>query len=396
MSSAPKQKPVRYGAGALCCLGAALALGACSEDPRAAGPRGSGWNQPRADGGPDEIPLDDAGAPPPPDAGGLCGNVFHDLIANAPNIYFVLDASGSMAEAVTARATRYDRVRDAAVDLVSNLGPLINVGAAVFPLDATDRDACRPGDEVFSLSPGDPFTGDQASGTTTQLFRSKTNVVPLGGTPTAATLRELTPKLTALSGKTIVLLATDGGPNCNPYAACSARECIQNIEVGPCDPIANCCSPSGPSGPEGCIDRDDSVAAIAELAANGIDIYVIGVPGSEVYGDVLDDMALAGGAPQFVSPFYYKVDNLDTLSGVLSKIASVVVSCEFDLIDPPEEQGLTNVYIDGQLLSYDAADGWSWKSASVVELRGATCERLKNGKVKQVQIVSGCPTEIAQ
>ena len=133
-----------------------------------------------------------------------------------------------------------------------------------------------------------------------------------------------------------------------------------------------------------------------EPAARGVDVYVIGVTGSEIYGDVLDDMALAGGVPQFVSPFYYKVDNLDTLGNVLSRIASVVVSCEFDLVDPPQEQGLTNVYLDGQLVPYDAADGWDWKSPSVVELRGTPCEQLKNGKVKQVQIVSGCPTEVAQ
>jgi hypothetical protein len=390
-----EQTAAGLGVVALCCLGAALALGACGEDRQSSAPRSGSVKTPERDGGL-ELPPDDAGGPPAPDAGGLCGNVLHEAIADAPNIYFVLDASGSMAEAVSSRASRYDRVHDAAVELVRSLGPLINVGAAVFPLDATQQEPCRPGDEVFPITPGDVFAGDQADGMTTLGFHATTNVAPLGGTPTAATLRALTTKLTALPGKTIVLLATDGGPNCNASTSCGVDECISNIEGRQCDPFANCCAPDGPDGPQNCIDRVDTVSAIEELAASGVDVYVIGVTGSEIYGDVLDDMALAGGVPQFVSPFYYKVDNLDTLGSVLSRIASVVVSCEFDLTDPPEEQGLTNVYLDGQLVPYDAVDGWYWRSPSVVELRGAPCERLKNGKVKQVQIVSGCPTEVAQ
>jgi hypothetical protein len=398
MGAVSKRREGNSRAGALVCIAAALTLGealaACEEDRARPGPRSSDLDNPEQDGG-ELLPLDDAGGPPAPDAGGLCGNLVHDAISDAPNIYFVLDASGSMDSLVSSRATRYERVHDAAVELVRNLGPLINVGAAVFPLSASNTEPCRPGGEVFPVTRGDALAEDPTDGTTTQGFRATTNVVPFGGTPTAATLRALTDKLSALTGKTIVLLATDGGPNCNASLSCDADECIANIEEQ-CSPGVNCCAPSGPAGPENCIDREETVDAVAELAANGIDVYVIGIPGSETYGGVLDGMALAGGVPRFVSPFYYKVGNLDALGGVLSTIASVVVSCEFDLVDPPPQEGLTNVYLDRELVPYDPENGWYWRSPSIVELRGDACARLKGGKVRQVQIVSGCPTEVAK
>ncbi|WP_437588059.1 vWA domain-containing protein [Sorangium sp. So ce1000] len=402
MKTAVKQ---RAGAcGMIFCVGAALALAlggaamtACEGDDLKQRPRsGSGQGAHEQEGG-FNPGTDGPSGPPAADAGGLCGNRIHQVeIAEAPNIYFVLDASGSMLSPASssASASRYDRVHEAAVDLVRNLGPLINVGAAVFPLDATDEEPCRPGGEVFPVTPGAPFAERQEGSTTTSRFRAATRIAPLGGTPTAATLEALAPKLVKLPGKTIVVLATDGGPNCNSSATCNADGCIANIEHQ-C-PEENCCAPSGLSGPAGCLDRDDTVSAIERLAASGIDVYVVGIPGSEFYGDVLDQMAIAGGAAQFVSPFYFKVDNLDTLGNVLSKIASIVISCEFDLVDPPPEQGQTNVYLDDELVAYDPENGWRWKSPAVVELLGEACAKLKSGRVGQVQIVSGCPTEVAR
>ena len=156
----------------------------------------------------------------------------------------------------------------------------------------------------------------------------------------------------------------------------------------------NCCAANQPYGPSSCIDRDDTVAAIEALASAGIDVYVIGVPGSEVYASVLDEMAQAGNVPQPSPPYYYRVDDVAALGGVLSQIASVAISCAFDLVDPPPVPGNTNVYLDGIVLPYDVIDGWKWKTSSVVELVGEACTRLKTGQVATVQIVSGCPTEV--
>lgn len=137
-------------------------------------------------------------------------------------------------------------------------------------------------------------------------------------------------------------------------------------------------------------------AAIAALKAEGIKVYVIGVPGSEPYADVLDAMAIAGGSAQFGATKYYSVTDLDDLDDVLGDISSVVVSCDFALADPPQDPGLTNVYLDQEVLAYGSVNGWTWAPGSVVRLLGGACERVKHAEAKQVQIVSGCPTEVAK
>ena len=337
--------------------------------------------------------VDDAGTDGPPalDASGFCGNQIHQVSSHAPNLYFVFDISGSMASPAGGGFSRYQLVQHSAVQLVETLGPLINVGAAVFPKGATAAEPCRVGGEVFPVSPGDPIM--PSTGPTTEGFIAATSVEPVGGTPTAATLTALKPGLLALKGRTIVLLATDGGPNCNTALSCAVDQCIPNLE-GQCKPFgANCCAPAGASGPAGCVDHDATVHAVSEIASAGIPVYVIGIPGSELYASVLDDMAVAGGAPQQGPPSYYAVDDLGELEQVFQSIAGMFVSCRYVLTSPPADEAHTNVYFDQGVLPADPVNGWVWASPMEIDLVGAACAKLKSGVVKQVQIVSGCPTQ---
>jgi hypothetical protein len=376
--------PLAVGAG----LGAGVVLagwlGACS------GERTSHALPRPVDDTPDVDPGDGGSPDGPPDldADGLCGNQIHQAIANAPNIYFVLDTSGSMADDAPG-GTRFGVVRTATLEVIRSLGPLINVGLALFPYEPTQEDPCHRGQQVLSVKPGDPKTGED--GPTTLAFVSATAVEPNGGTPTAETLANLLPDLQALEGETIVVLATDGGPNCNFDAACGQDDCTINIE-GICPWAVNCCDPDY-YGPVSCLDRAATLSAIADIADAGIDVYVVGIPGSLPYAGLLGQMAIVGGGATGSAPFYHQVEDLSTLEDVFRDIASVVISCEFDLVDPPLEPGFTNVYLDTELLPLDPDDGWGWKTDSVVELYGAACARLKAGEVGQVQIVSGCPTE---
>ncbi len=332
------------------------------------------------------------GGPPAPDAGGYCGNEVHQIIIDAPNLYFVLDASGSMAESAPAGGNRYDAVRIAVVDLVRNLGPLAKVGAAVLPKKGGGDD-CVAGGQVFPVTQGDPITG--VDGPTTTALRLSTITNPAGGTPISSTLEALTPMLFGLSGETYVVIATDGGPNCNDAASCAASACMLNIEAHPaCDLSTNCCSPGGLGGPSFCVDQDATIAAIDKLVAGGLHVVTVGIPGSETYAAVLDAMAVAGGLPRPDSPKYHRVDQLEEVGPVLAEIAKIAVTCEFTLVDPPTEQGMTNVYLDGKVLPYNILDGWIWKPPSTVRLLGEACDRVQAGKVVNVQIVSGCPTEV--
>lgn len=394
----------RFGAAALLglCAGAGGA-GACNRPPELPAPsQGAAGQEGGASGsgGSGIVPEDDGG-PPDLDAGGLCGNQLHQIITDAPNVYFVIDSSGSMA-ASFGGGSRAVVVRKAAVELVRKLGALINVGAALFPVGADADHQCATGQEVMAVSPGDPYSGTNQDGPTTSEFKHRIAAAPLGGTPLAATLNALRPKLQALPGKTIVLLVTDGGPNCNAGVMCEAGECGTNIDgcTGDecCNAGGNCCTPSGPAGPEACIDRKAAVDAVKAYAQSGLPVYVVGIPGSEHYSDVLVEMALSAGTAQLGKPFYYAVDAVDNLSSVLGDIAAVAVSCLFTLEDPPEEGGQTNVYLDGVVVPADLENGWRFMDPELtrIELLGDACDKLKSGKVKAVQIVSGCPTEPAK
>jgi hypothetical protein len=326
----------------------------------------------------------------------VCGNDVHQISLDVPNLYFVLDRSGSMAELASPRGpqTRYQAVRDAAIELVRSLGSAINVGAAVFPHGDIEAEPCTDGAQVFPLTHGDPLDGDGLDGPTTRSFAIATSLTPKGGTPVSATLEKLAPTLVALPGRTFVLLLTDGGPNCNEDAMCMADECIPNIE-DLCPPTENCCAVGHPQGgPSNCLDRAATLSAVQALAGAGSVVHVIGIPGSEDYVDLLDEMAVAGGAPQMGDPKYLRVDDLATLGPVFAKIASDAIRCEITLDDPPVDKGYTNVYFDCTAVPYDEIDGWTWLGDNSVELHGEACARLKGGQVAEVKVVSGCPTEI--
>jgi hypothetical protein len=376
-------------------VAALVGFGACKSAERLPPPQPGTGGAGQGGAGGDLLAVEDSG-PPPLDAPNLCGNQLHQIISEVPNVYFVIDASGSMG-ALTGNSTRFAVVRKAAVSLVRDLGPLINVGAALFPQDATDDDPCPPGAQVMAVLPGDPYS--DAEGPTTNKFKHKIDVTPFGGTPTAATLEKLRPGLKALPGKTLVLLVTDGGPNCNATAACGASECQANIEgctgFTCCDPGGNCCKPEEPWGPEACVDRPATLAAMKAFAEADIPVYVIGIPGSETYAAVLEEMAIAAGTAQVAKPFYYRVDDVDNLTSVLGGIAAVAISCIFTIEDPPKEDNQTNVYLNGTVLPADLQNGWRWMDPDLtrIELLGDACNALKTGKVKSVQIVSGCPTE---
>jgi hypothetical protein len=327
--------------------------------------------------------------PPPPDANadadGICGNEFYTITSQPPTVYFIFDISGSMVTPVPG-GTRYSMLLAGATTLVKDLRYVIKVGAAAFPLE-TASDPCHVGGEIFPPQFDNPIGFENAT----------IPIQPAGGTPTAATLTALTPKLAALPGKAIAVLTTDGGANCNPNASCSVAECTENIEgCAPsdacCAQAINCCSPSGPAGPVNCIDHAATVAAVKALATAGIKVYVIGIPGSEPYANVLTDMAFAGGAPMPSTPFYYDVEDLTTLGAVLKGIAGSEISCDITIDNPPSTMGNTNVYLNQMLLPSDPANGWTWSAPNVITLEGQACDELRSGAVQDVQIVSGCPT----
>ncbi|MBP9113550.1 MAG: VWA domain-containing protein [Polyangiaceae bacterium] len=320
-------------------------------------------------------PLADAALPE------VCGCFDFPFQGDPINVYFVLDRSGSMLA-----DDKWGTIRVATSKLVGSIGARAKFGATIYPLQE-----CTAGEEVMPLTLGDfpPRKG----GPVALQFIASTNVPASGGTPTAPTLTKLLPKLRGLQGKTVVILATDGGPNCNEDAACDVTTCTLNIDsIGDCRPnqTPDCCLDSRRS----CLDSEPMLAAIRQYKAEGIDVYVVGVPGSEPYANLLDQAAAAGGTARDGSPKYYRVDNTDTTAfeSTIRKAAGIATAnCTLRLGATPSNPGRLNVYLDDQVVTKEPFNGWTL-SGDTIELVGSSCQRLKEGDALGVRVVAGCPT----
>jgi hypothetical protein len=284
-------------------------------------------------------------------------------------------------------------VQNSTVDLMTAIGPRANFGAALFP-DPQGSNPCATGVEVAPLRRGDSPAG--TVGPTTYAMLSSIDIPAYGGTPTAATFASLTPKLAALHDHTYVILATDGGPNCDADLTCGAGACTVNLDddVSGCTPTGpNCCTSLG-YGSLSCLDSTATILAVTALAKKGVPTYVIGVPGSEPYASVLDQLAQAGGAARAEEPYYYAVDTTDqhAFYAALSKIAAkVTATCVLPLGMAPPDPALMNVYFDGKVVAQEGPDGWAYADDTVT-LLGTSCSEVLDGDVLDVRVVAGCPT----
>ncbi len=374
---------------------------ACGGYERAPGLRG----QPAGDdGGADATPsllgssgpvLKSCGTGPD---GGVCACADEPLVLDPPTLYFVLDHSGSMIV-----GDKWTTVRDVIGSLAVGLGPRAKFGAAVFPAAAAGE--CAPGGQIFPPSyvgapTSPPVQGDGAFGqpgpVDTGLIDALGRIVATGGTPTAATLEALLPIVQGFGGKTYVVLATDGGPNCDAAASCTSAMCTLNIESdNSCTPTGpNCCDPANSGSWTACLDAQPTIDAVTAFASAGIPVYVVGVPGSEPYAQLLDQLAIAGGTARGSEPQYYAVSTYDqqALASAMSKIAAQVTgSCTLTLDHVPPVPDQVNVFLDGSALPQAGPDGWTLSGTTVTVL-GTSCQAILDGNVIDVRVVAGCPT----
>ncbi len=322
--------------------------------------------------------------------GGVCACTDEPLLGDPPNLYFVLDRSASMLE-----DGKWRTIVTVLGSLVVDLGPRANVGAAVFP--DPHYNACAPGVEVAPLRRGDSPAGT-AGPTATAFLAELGGLTANGGTPTAATLEALGPALAALPGKTYVILATDGGPNCNATVSCDVGECELNIEdsASACPPNSahNCCADPNFGSDLSCLDAQPTIDAVTAIAASGIPVYVVGVPGSAPYASLLDELAQAGGTARSTEPRYYAVntsDQADFTAAIFSIAATITGSCTLTLDQVPPDPMAVNVFLGGQALPQMGADGWTLSGLTVTIL-GQSCQAIQTGAVLDVRVVAGCPT----
>ena len=158
----------------------------------------------------------------------------------------------------------------------------------------------------------------------------------------------------------VILLATDGEPNCK----------------------------GGQSSSED--DTPAAVAAAAAAARNGFPVYVVGI-GPQAALSNLTQIAQAGGTDHF-----YPADSAASLSTSLAAITKIVAkTCEFHTPQVPPDDTLVYVYVNKALINKDAQptdDGWMFgNTTSDIVLTGSYCTSLLDGANLTVQIIFGCP-----
>jgi hypothetical protein len=310
---------------------------------------------------------------------------------------------GVAGSANAAEPTKWDLLKQQLVSSLDAVKDELHFGMELFPYaEGVDLDEfpCQMPDEPTVQVPIAP--GDEAL---PEIESVLDDTSPGGNTPISVALEYALSYYTtgdgaALEGDKYVLLATDGGPNCNSEASCGADRCIQNLAGQECTWVedGNCCAEL----PEYCIDDGPTIEAIEALAEEGIGTFILGIPGSELYADYLDQFADAGlqgrtGADEH----YFKVEaagNMEGLSEVLSSITGELVkTCILELDPAPPDSGRVNVYIDGEVVPKEGDDGWGifmGTDPPHIELKGATCTRMMTEGADRVSVEYGCPTVV--
>src|SRR4051812_34454256 len=125
---------------------------------------------------------------------GLCGDQRIPAIIDPPNLYFVVDRSGSMTDPLSGSpSSKFENARVAISVMLRAVGHRVRYAAAVYPAYLNES-GCAPGMQIFPITAGDSpkYAARGENGLVLQELLDRLGAnPPSGGTPTAATLRQL-------------------------------------------------------------------------------------------------------------------------------------------------------------------------------------------------------------
>jgi len=307
-----------------------------------------------------------------------CEGIDFPVAGHPPSVMVVLDRSASMAY-ITVDA--WFNVVQAISDITQQMDYQIRFGLYLFP----GEDGCEPsGDQP------DVFVSDSSGDQIAEIL--DVTYADGWGTPTAKALQKASEYLVGLDDESekIVILATDGAPNCSADPTMSCDTCVYTAE--------DCLTPMA------CLDDLGTYSKVTEYHDNwGVDTYVIGMGGVlDVWDEVLTTIAYKGGTEDF-----YPADTTEgpeNLTGVLQGIAAANTSCTFDVnwYDLGEAVSkdplLVNVLGDGDEMVYsencEFEYGWHWLDDNTIELCPLLCYDYRWGVVASVHASFGCETII--
>jgi hypothetical protein len=187
-------------------------------------------------------------------------------------------------------------------------------------------------------------------------------MLPQGSTPSAETLTAVKGYLasvTTADHPTYVLFGTDGEPTCS------------DDSVG-----------------------SKTIAAAKALADSGIKVFVVGISSTVAGSTVLDQVALAGGAPRNANPRFYPAENDQELATALGDITAAVASCSFRLDRPAPNPLAVSVYVGPTSVPRNDPNGFTYtfeNGGASITLNGTACQMFQSGgNSAAVQVRFGC------
>jgi len=332
----------------------------------------------------------DAGAPPPrpdagrPDAGPVpeeCAPQPVALARRRVEVLFVIDRSSSMTQtpdgeiAETPIESRWIALREALREALVGRDDGLGVGALFYPdtffFGGNIESNCQVREEIdlpIAFGNGEALIAQFAE-------RSP----PQGATPTARAL-EVADRLFSSRGDRevarFVVLATDGGPNCNPEPATPPPACVcTGLDPMTCDPEEN------PTAAYTCLDDEGSLTAVERIANDDVPVFVVGITDEEdrpELRETLDVLARAGGRPRSGETAYYDVTSAGELAEAMGTITDSISRCTFYLPLGWRVSTVEELSIEGVPLGRDPTrrEGWDLTDAErgEVTLYGAACD----------------------
>jgi len=294
----------------------------------------------------------------------------------------VLDRSGSMTQAPSSGgASKWDQMTAAINATVGMLQGQIKWGLEMFPSD----DSCGVSASV------DVAVGPMNAAPIMSAMAGKPP--SNGSTPTADAVDKAGAYLAALNdgNPKYILLATDGEPNCaGSGGACTCPPGFTLMGTSCClGPLCVPCSATSGGG----ADAAGAEQAITNVAAKGVNTFVIGISTDASSDATLNQMAVNGGEAQTGATKYYPVTSQQSLVTTINNIAGQIISCTLPLQQVPSKPGDVGITADGQMVPNDPThmNGWDYGAGDMsIQFYGTWCANLQNGSVKSVQAVYAC------
>jgi hypothetical protein len=302
------------------------------------------------------------GGGPSGTGGATCGTLIVAAAHVPADVLLVLDRSASMSYSLaddcyctpssgapvcpdTASCTPRWTALAAALDATMTSATAINWGLKLFS---------SPGGSICSVSTGVEVPVSPSS---TSVIQSQiANVTLASNTPTAAAITAATAYLKAVTdgSSKVILLATDGQPNCAPGASSSSP------------------------------DVTGAISAISAARSAGFAVYVIGIGPS--VGN-LDNFAQAGGTSRS-----FPATSPEALADALRAVSTATTTCTFTLPTLPPDPNNVGIYLDKRLVPRDSSNGWSFGATpQTIGLAGLYCDQVTSGAASQVQALFTCP-----